>query len=151
MFPSVCASEYIYFSTRHPSQSSFPVILLGNRPKSSACCTFLLSLNMLYVECLSGREGLSGAQVYDFQRIAVRHQHVVWLEVQVDNAAAVQVVHSTQDLSQQLCYMELRIQVSVWGREWGREKRGREKGRFLFVYIKPIFCMWFSLSTIDTL
>jgi len=77
--------------------------------------TFVVTqpLYVLYVERLSRCEGLSGAQVHDLQLVLVVHQHVVGLEVQVDDPAAVQVVHGTQDLNQQLGHMHLRIQIPV--------------------------------------
>ena len=68
-------------------------------------------LEVLYVDGLPGGEGLSGAQVHDLQLVLLVHQHVVWLEVQVDDPAAVQVVHRAQDLNQQLGHVCLRVQV----------------------------------------
>lgn len=57
---------------------------------------------MLDVKRLARREELSRAQVHDLQVVAVVHQHVVGLQVQVDDPPAVKVVHGTQNLNQQL-------------------------------------------------
>lgn len=62
---------------------------------------------MLDVERLARREELSRAQVHDLQVVAVVHQHVVGLQVQVDHAPTVKVVHGAQDLNQQLCNVTL--------------------------------------------
>lgn len=67
---------------------------------------------MLDVERLTGCEGQSRAQVNDLHVVAIVHQHVVRLQVQVDDSTAVKVVDRTQDLNQQLTDMSLCVQIS---------------------------------------
>lgn len=67
---------------------------------------------MLDVERLTGYEGLSRAQVDYLQVVTVIHQHVVRLQVQVDDSTAVKVVDRTQDLNQQLCDLRLCVLIS---------------------------------------
>lgn len=70
---------------------------------------------MLDVEGLARREELGRAQVHHLQAVAVVHQHVVGLQVQVDHPPAVQVVHGAQDLEQQLRDLTLGVEVSEEG------------------------------------
>lgn len=70
---------------------------------------------MLDVERLARREELGRAQVHHLQVVAVVHQHVVGLQVQVDHPPAVQVVHGAQDLDQQLRNLTLGVDVSEEG------------------------------------
>lgn len=65
------------------------------------------ALDVLDVQRLARREELSRAQVHYLQVVAVVHQHVVGLQVQVDHAASVKVVHGAQNLDQQLCNVSL--------------------------------------------
>lgn len=74
-------------------------------------------MNVLDVERLSGDEALSRAEVHDLQVVAVVHQHVVRLQVQVNDPPAVKVVDGAEDLNQQLCDMSLCIQISEETRE----------------------------------
>ena len=67
---------------------------------------------MLHIERLTGCEGLSRAQVHDLHVVTVVHQHVVGLQVQVDDSTAVKVVDCAEDLNQQLADMSLCVQIS---------------------------------------
>ena len=69
-------------------------------------------MDVLDVERLTRREGLSRAQVDYLQVVTIIHQHVVRLQVQMDDPAAVEVVDCAQDLNQQLCHMSLCVQIS---------------------------------------
>lgn len=60
------------------------------------------TLDVLNAERLAWREELSRAQVHYLQVVAVVHQHVVGLQVQVDHPPTVKVVHGAQNLNQQL-------------------------------------------------
>lgn len=70
------------------------------------------AVDVLNVERLSRYEGLSWAKINNLQVVAVVYQHIVGLQVQVDDPTAVKIVHGTQNLHQQLCDVSLRIQIS---------------------------------------
>ena len=87
--------------------------------------TFALrqALDVLDVQGLSRCEGLSRAKVYNLQVVTIIHQHVVRLQIQVDDSTAVKVVDCAQNLDQQLCDLSLCIQIS--------ERTGRQTGMFV--------------------
>lgn len=75
-------------------------VLDGMRRRSTSALR--QTLDVLDVERLARREELSRAQVHYLQVVAVVHQHVVRLQVQVDHPPSVKVIHSAQNLNQQL-------------------------------------------------
>lgn len=68
-------------------------------------------MDVLNDERLTGCVGQSRAQVNYLQVVTVIHQHVVRLQVQVNDSTAVEVVNCAQNLNQQLANMTLCVQI----------------------------------------
>lgn len=99
-------------SLKEPTGAQICAVISARRKARLSTSALRQALDVLDVERLARREELGRAQIHNLQVVAVIHQHVVRLQVQVDHPASVKVVHGTQDLDQQLCNMSLGVEVS---------------------------------------